>query len=78
MIPIHSKNSLLARKAYQQHILSMEDLARMLGISSATVNSREDGRAKPSPLAQKQIGDFLRGLGEKGRDPREEFLGAEA
>ena len=39
----------------QQHGWSQEDLARELGVSFSTVNRWENGKAKPSRLAQKSI-----------------------
>ena len=39
----------------QQHGWSQEDLARELGVSFSTVNRWENGKAKPSQLAQKGI-----------------------
>lgn len=39
----------------QQQGWSQEDLARELGVSFSTVNRWENGKAKPSKLAQKQI-----------------------
>ena len=49
-----------------------------LGVTFPTINRWENGRAKPSPLALKQIEDLLRDLGEKGRDLLEAFFGEEA
>ena len=48
-----------------------------LGVTFPTINRWENGRAKPSPLAMKQIEDLLRNLGEKGRDLLEAFIGAQ-
>ena len=39
----------------QQYGWSQEDLARKLGVSFSTVNRWENGKAKPSRLAQKGI-----------------------
>ena len=39
----------------QQYGWSQEDLARELGVSFSTVNRWENGKAKPSRLAQKGI-----------------------
>lgn len=39
----------------RQHGWSQEDLARELGVSFSTVNRWENGKAKPSRLAQKGI-----------------------
>lgn len=58
--------------------LTQEKFAAKLGVTFPTINRWENGRAKPSPLALKQIEDFLRDLGENGRDLLEVFLGEEA
>lgn len=39
----------------RQHGWSQEDLTRELGVSFSTVNRWENGKAKPSRLAQKGI-----------------------
>ena len=49
-----------------------------MNVSYASVNRRENGGARPSPLALKQIVDLLFDLGEKGRDLLEAFLGEKA
>ena len=43
----------------RQHGWSQEDLARELGVSFSTVNRWENGKAKPSKLAKKQIKRLL-------------------
>jgi len=43
-------------------------------VSYTTVNRWENGRAKPPPLALKQIEDLLRGLGDRGKDLLQEFF----
>ncbi len=48
--------------------LTQEKMAARLGVTFPTINRWENGRAKPSPLALKQIEDLLVGLGDKGRD----------
>jgi len=58
--------------------LTQEKFAAKLGVTFPTINRWENGRARPSPLAMKQIEDLLRALGEKGRDILEAFLGEEA
>ena len=40
---------------HQERGWSQEDLAREFGVSFSTVNRRENGKAKPSRLAQKGI-----------------------
>lgn len=44
----------------RQLAISQEDLARQLGVSFATVNRWENGRAHPSRLAQTQLMNFRR------------------
>ena len=43
------------KKLRQQKGWSQEDLARELGVSFATVNRWENGKTKPSRLAQEKI-----------------------
>ena len=43
------------KKLCQQKGWSQEDLARELGVSFATVNRWENGKTKPSHLAQEKI-----------------------
>ena len=43
------------KKMRQQRGWSQEDLARALGVSFATVNRWENGKTKPSRLAQEKI-----------------------
>ncbi len=48
--------------------LTQEQFAARLGVTFPTINRWENGRAKPSPLAVKQIEAILRDLGEAGHD----------
>lgn len=50
--------------------LTQEKMAGRLGVTFPTINRWENGRAKPSPLALKQIDDLLAELGENGRGLR--------
>ena len=43
------------KRIRQMHNWSQEDLARELGVSFATVNRWENGKTKPSRLAQEKI-----------------------
>ncbi len=43
------------KKQRQQQGWSQEDLARKIGVSFATVNRWENGKTKPSRLAQEKI-----------------------
>lgn len=67
----------LIRELRQRTGLTQEKFAAKLGVTFPTINRWENGRAKPSPLALKQIEDLLRDLGEKGRDLLESFFGDE-
>ncbi len=67
----------LVRELREMTGLTQEKFAAKLGVTYPTINRWENGRAKPSPLALKQIEDLLRDLGEKGRDLLEEFFGEE-
>ena len=57
--------------------LTQEKFAARLGVTYPTINRWENGRAKPSPLAMKQIKELLRGLGERGRNLLDEYFGQE-
>jgi len=67
--------SRLVRDLRERTGLTQEKFAAKLGVTFPTINRWENGRAKPSPLALKQIEDLLRDLGEKGRDLLYEFFG---
>jgi len=69
---------LLIRQLRERTGLTQEKFAARLGVTFPTINRWENGRARPSPLALKQIEDLLRDLGEKGRDLLEAFFGGEA
>jgi len=45
--------------------LSQEKFAAKLGVTFPTINRWENGRAKPSPLAMKQIEEMARSMGNK-------------
>jgi len=66
--------SRLVRKLREQMGLTQEKSAAKLGVTYPTINRWENGRAKPSPLALKQIEDLLRSLGERGQDLLQEFF----
>jgi DNA-binding transcriptional regulator YiaG len=65
----------LVRELRERTGLTQEKFAARLGVTFPTINRWENGRARPSPLALKQIEDLLRGLGKQGRDLLNEFLG---
>lgn len=54
--------------------LTQEKFAAKLGVTFPTINRWENGRAKPSPLALKQIEDLLRNMGKKGADLLDAFF----
>jgi len=65
----------LVRDLRERTGLTQEKFAARLGVTFPTINRWENGRAKPSPLALKQIEDLLQNLGEQGHDLLEEFFG---
>ena len=69
---------LLIRELRERTGLTQEKFAARLGVTFPTINRWENGRARPSPLALKQIENLLLDLGEKGRDLLEAFFGEEA
>jgi putative transcriptional regulator len=54
--------------------LTQEKFAAKLGVTFPTINRWENGRAKPSPLAMKQIEDLLRSMGDRGADLLKRYL----
>jgi putative transcriptional regulator len=58
--------------------LTQEKFAARLGVTFPTINRWENGRARPSPLALKQVEDLLRGMGNQGKDLLQEFFPDEA
>mgnify|MGYP000923334226 FL=1 len=69
--------SRLVRELRERTGLTQEKFAAKLGVTYPTINRWENGRAKPSPLALKQIDDLARGLGERGEDLLQEFFPGE-
>ena len=64
----------LVRELRERTGLTQEKFAAKLGVTFPTINRWENDRAKPSPLALKQIEDLLRDLGERGEDLLQEFF----
>lgn len=64
----------LVRELRSRLGLTQEKMAARLGVTFPTINRWENGRAKPSPLALKQIEDLLVDLGENGEDLRAKYL----
>jgi transcriptional regulator with XRE-family HTH domain len=67
----------LVRELRERTGLTQEKFAAKLGVTFPTINRWENGRARPSPLALKQIDDLLRELGERGDDLSRAFFGVE-
>lgn len=64
----------LVRSLRERLELSQERFAARLGVTFSSVNRWENSRAKPSPLAMKQIEEIVDGLGADGQDLRDEFF----
>jgi DNA-binding transcriptional regulator YiaG len=64
----------LIRQIRERTGLSQEKFAAKLGVTFPTVSRWENGRAKPSPLALKQIENLLRKLGDKGHHLAHEYF----
>jgi DNA-binding transcriptional regulator YiaG len=62
------------RELRERTSLTQEKFAARLGVTFPTINRWENGRAKPSPLALKQIEDLLRNMGEQGADLLDAFF----
>lgn len=70
--------SRLVRKLRERTGLTQEKFAARLGVTYPTINRWENGRARPSPLALKQVQDLLRDMGGRGNDLLQEFFPDEA
>jgi putative transcriptional regulator len=66
MKPINPDYPSTVKEVRKQLALSQEDLARELGVSYATVNRWEKGRAKPSKLARAQLDGFCEKMEAQG------------
>ena len=64
----------LVRELRQRLDLTQEKFAAKLGVTFPTINRWENGRAKPSPLAMRQIEDLLREMGDEGSDLLDEYF----
>lgn len=69
-----SSTARLVRELRARLGLTQEKFAARLGVTFPTINRWENGRAKPSPLALKQIEELLAALGEDGQDLRAEYF----
>ena len=54
--------------------LTQEQFAARLGVTFPTINRWENGRARPSPLAMRQVLALLEHLGQEGGDLRETYF----
>ena len=59
--------SALVKEIRRQLSLSQEDLARLLGVSYATVNRWENSLSKPSKLAKAQLESFCKKMTGQGK-----------
>ena len=59
--------SALVKEIRRQLSLSQEDLARLLGVSYATVNRWENGLSKPSKLAKVQLEGLCKKMTGQGK-----------
>ncbi len=64
----------LVRALRERLDLTQERFAAKLGVTFTSVNRWENDRARPSPLAIRQIEQLVNDLGENGNDLREEFM----
>lgn len=64
----------LVRELRERTGLTQEKFAARLGVTFPTISRWENGRAKPSPLALKQVEDLLRDMGGRGKDLLQEFF----
>jgi putative transcriptional regulator len=64
----------LVRELRERTGLTQEKFAARLGVTFPTVSRWENARAKPSPLALKQIEDLLRELGDKAHDILDKYF----
>ena len=70
----HPDTAHLVRELRDRLGLTQEKLAARLGVTFPTINRWENSRAKPSPLALKQIEDLLADLGDQGQDLRVKYF----
>jgi len=69
--------SRLVRELRERTGLTQEKFAAKLGVTYPTINRWENGRAKPSPLALKQIEELAQAPGQQGKDLLQEFFPGE-
>jgi len=67
----------LVRELRERTGLAQEKFAARLVVTFPAISRWGNGRAKPSPLALKQIEELLQSLGERGQDLLREFFAGE-
>jgi transcriptional regulator with XRE-family HTH domain len=67
----------LVRELRKRTALTQEKFAARLGVTFPTINRWENGHAKPSPLALKQLEILLHDLGDDAQDLLREHFGQE-
>ena len=65
---VQSDMARLVREVRQRLGLTQEKFAAALGVTTPTINRWENGRARPSPLALRQIENLLQDMGDAGSD----------
>ena len=65
----------LVQELRSRNGLTQEKFAARLGVTFPTINRWENGHARPSPLALKQIENVLRELGDQGADLLQQYFG---
>lgn len=68
MLDRHADIPRLVRELRERTGLTQEKFAAKLGVTLPTINRWENGKARPSPLALKQVEDLLGGMGDQGSD----------
>ena len=64
----------LIRELRERTGLTQEKFAARLGVTFPTISRWENRRAKPSPLALKQVENLLRDMDDRGKDLLQEFF----
>ena len=64
----------LVRKLRERLGLTQEKFAAKLGVTFPTINRWENCKAKPSPLALRQVKELLQEMGKDGVDLMKKYL----
>ena len=64
----------LVRKLRERLGLTQEKFAAKLGVTFPTINRWENRKAKPSPLALRQVKELLQEMGKDGVDLMKKYL----